>query len=269
MGADGLLAGAAVGGRGQAELAERVLEAAATPRGLPELLAMHAVAAPALRTLSRPPAAPAGGLWTHPPGPTGAVTLSPRLRELLIARSPLTGLFDHPVGASEPGFEGNPACEEALDLLLARPDGRRIVTAVLAAPPASAAQARWRGDLLDASRIRDPRFVLDVYEFALLVHREAHLDLIAAAEQSLRAGPSRAGEGHAVAAYWNAMARIERDHLRRIARTQGTRPVSATAAVSPTDLSRRRHLPGDYLAGVRLVRRARAIRAAHRRMAPR
>lgn len=195
--------------------------------------------------------------------------MSARLRDLLVARSPLTRLLDHPVGVGEPGAEGDPGCEDTLELLLDRPDGRRIVTAVLAAPPTSAAQARWRGDLLDARRIRDPRFVLDVYEFALLAHREEHLDLIAAAERGLRAPLPQARDAHALAAYWNAMAAIDRDHARRTGRARGSRPGGAAGRVSPTDLGRRRHLPIDYRAGVRLVGRARAIRAAHRRMAPR
>ncbi len=235
---DAVLAAAALGARRRPDRAVALLEAVPVPRRFADVVTLHGLAGPALETLS--PAAPASRVFgaDGARGPGSTEPLAPDTVALLTGRSPLTGLL----GTPAPG--GETTCEQVLDLLLERPDARQLATAALAAPAGTAAQSRWRGGLLDRYRHEEPQFVLDVYEFALLHHREEHLRLVAAARQALRTGGEGSGDAHAVAVWWQALAALDR---------------SAEAT-----LRRRRHLHRSYRAGVRLHALSRASRPQRR-----
>ncbi|KOV61832.1 hypothetical protein ADK64_25515 [Streptomyces sp. MMG1121] len=183
VGAGALLLAAAVGGRAQALLAAETVRAVPPARSLWDVLAHHAVVAPALAHI-------------------GDRTLAGRLR----AASPLTALLDRPdpVGESD--------AELLLeDVLLTHHQGRRLITTVYCEAPASPAQALWRGRLLDQLRMSERELVIDVYEAALLRHTAAHLALIRRARVGLTAPPDLAA-ARPVASWWAALARLERSH---------------------------------------------------------
>ncbi|RSM42723.1 hypothetical protein DMA12_21120 [Amycolatopsis balhimycina DSM 5908] len=157
---------------------EALAVAAAVPRAGSafDRLARHGVVAPAVARLTGP------------------------LRAAVLDASPLTGLFGTPSRA------GEPAAEEELERLLAHADGRTLAAVELAGVPADAAQARWRGDLLDGFRLADRAFVLDVYEKALRFHGAEHRERLAEAVRDN-------GElAEATAAWWRPLAALERSH---------------------------------------------------------
>ncbi|OIJ99909.1 hypothetical protein BIV25_08675 [Streptomyces sp. MUSC 14] len=183
VGVGALLLAAAVGGRDRAGLAAETVRAVPPARSLWDVLAHHAVVAPALPHVTDP-------------------ALAGRLR----AASPLTGLLDRPdpVGESD--------AELLLeDRLLTHPQGRRLITTVYCEAPASPAQALWRGRLLDQLRMNERELVIDVYEAALLRHTAAHLALIRRARIGLAAPPDL-DAARPVARWWAALARLERSH---------------------------------------------------------
>jgi hypothetical protein len=196
LGAGAVLLAAAIGARGQADLAAETVRAVPGARSLWDVLAHHAVVAPAL------------------PHCAGAPLLAERLRDA----SPLTALLDRP----------NPPGESAAELLLedtflTHPQGRRLLTSVWCEAPASPAQALWRGRLLDQLRMQDRELVLDVYEAALLRHQTEHLLLIQQAQLCLTVPPDLPS-ARPVARWWAALARLERSHPQLLrARTGITR----------------------------------------------
>jgi hypothetical protein len=196
VGAGAVLLAAAIGARAQGDLAAEAVRAVPTARSLWDVLAHHAVVAPAL------------------PHCAGAPLLADRLRDA----SPLTALLDRP------NPPGEAAAELLLeDALLTHPQGRRLLTGVYCEAPASPAQALWRGRLLDQLRMQDRDVVLDVYEAALLRHRAAHLLLVQQARLCLTVPPDLPA-ARPVAQWWAALARLERSHPRLLrARTGITR----------------------------------------------
>ncbi|MER6025699.1 hypothetical protein [Streptomyces sp. NPDC001851] len=185
VGAGALLLAAAVGARAQGQLAAETVRAVPPARSLWDVLAHHAVVAPALPHIADP-------------------VLAGRLR----AASPLTALLDRPDPV------GQTQAELLLeDVLLTHPQGRRLITTVYCEAPASPAQALWRGRLLDQLRMSERELVIDVYEAALLRHAEAHLSLIHRARVGLTAPPDLAA-ARPVAHWWAALARLERSHQR-------------------------------------------------------
>ncbi|KUN02852.1 hypothetical protein AQI95_25305 [Streptomyces yokosukanensis] len=192
VGAGALLLAAAVGGRAQPHPAAETVRAVPTARSLWDVLAYHAVVAPALPHIGDP-------------------VLAGRLR----AASPLTALLDRP------DTVGEAAAELLLeDVLLTHPQGRRLITTVYCEAPASPAQALWRGRLLDQLRMSERELVIDVYEAALLRHTEAHLSLIRRARVGLTVPPDLA-TARPVAYWWAALARLERSHRRRLRARSG------------------------------------------------
>lgn len=146
-----LLLAAALALRTDPRAAARALADVPTAGSARDLLARHGLVARALAA-------------TDP-------TMTEDFRQLLCARSPLTGLLDHP------GPGGEEACRQLLDRLLDDPDGRRTAVTALAAPPATAQTAHWRAGLLRRYRFtaEERRLVYDVYETALLHDREGCL----------------------------------------------------------------------------------------------
>jgi hypothetical protein len=213
VGAGALLLAAAVGARARSDLAAEVVRAAPTARSLWDVLTHHAVVGPALRHCADP-------------------VLAGRLRDA----SPLTALLDRPAPS------GESAAELLLeDVLLAHPQGRRLVTTVYCEAPASPAQALWRGRLLNQLRMTDREFVLDVYEAALLRHSAEHLALVRRARLSLTVPPDLPA-ARPVAHWWAALAGLERSHGRLLkARSGITHP---------------------YLEGVRLYRQVERLEAS-------
>ncbi|MEB8343006.1 hypothetical protein [Streptomyces endophyticus] len=196
VGAGALLLAAIIGARSQAELAAEAVRAVPPARSLWDVLAHHAVVAPAL---------------PHCAG-------SPLLAERLLDASPLTAALDRP----------NPTGESAVeilveDVLLTHPQGRRLFTNVYCAAPDSPAQALWRGGVLNQLRMDERELVLDVYEAGLLRHRAEHLGLIQQARLCLTAPPDLPA-ARPVAQWWAALARLERSHPQLLkARTGITR----------------------------------------------
>jgi hypothetical protein len=130
------------------------------------------------------------------------------LGTVLSERSPLTGLLEHPVPhrAEE--------CGQLLDALLDRPDGRALVIRRFAEPEADPATLLWRARVLDRYRHTavDRRFVLDVYEAAMLHHGPAHRKSVRAAAAGQAGGPDLA-EASARAEWWGPLARLDRTFL--------------------------------------------------------
>ncbi|MFJ9632391.1 hypothetical protein ACIRU8_32290 [Streptomyces sp. NPDC101175] len=213
VGAGALLLAAAVGARARSDLAAEVVRAVPAARSLWDVLAHHAVVAPALRHCADP-------------------VLAGRLRDA----SPLTALLDRPTPS------GESAAELLLeDVLLAHPQGRRLVTTVYCEPPASPAQALWRGRLLDQLRMPERELVLDVYEAALLRHTAEHLALVRDARLSLTVPPDLPA-ARPVARWWSALAALERSHGRSLKARSG--------------------ITRAYLEGVRLHRQVERLEAS-------
>jgi hypothetical protein len=131
--------------------------------------------------------------------------LDAELAEGLRAASPLTALFERPPA------EGEGMALAACERLLAHRAGRLALGLQLAAPTPDDAVRTWRGRLL--ARLRhDPAtrpFVLDVYEAALIHHRDGHLDAVRAAQAALIAG-DRVDAALATSDWWGPLWALER-----------------------------------------------------------
>ncbi|MFD0272341.1 hypothetical protein ACFVHB_00335 [Kitasatospora sp. NPDC127111] len=205
VGVGAVLAAAAVGGRAE-PAAGALLDAVPPPASFWDVLACHGVAGPVL------------GLHHG--------QLDPRFAEALLDVSPLTGVLDRPGGRTQAAAE-----ELLIDVLLPDRQGRRTVASVWAEPPASPAQALWRGTMLDRLRLADTAFVLNVYETAMLLHRPGHLARVEDARAAL-VPPADLDRARPVARWWSALAKLERSRRRLLRERPGLHP--------------------DYLAGVRL-----------------
>jgi FtsH ternary system domain X1 len=123
--------------------------------------------------------------------------------------APLIGVF------GTPGPYDAMACNQLARAILATPEGRATATGLLAEPCPTDAAAAWRGSLLERARLDHPDFVLDVYEKALTIHRNAHATRRLLAERSWRTD----GLGPAVVAtarWWTALAYLERRQRHRV-----------------------------------------------------
>jgi hypothetical protein len=129
--------------------------------------------------------------------------------------SPLTALLDHPT-ESESGWLDAEALAVAVRLG-ARPDGRRALLMRLAEPTTSVPVRRWRGELLGRLRHGDPDFVLDVYEAAMVYHKEETLAQVRLARRVLSRPIGTAEEALqgavATADWWGALWDVERENL--------------------------------------------------------
>ncbi|MEU7905049.1 hypothetical protein [Actinoplanes sp. NPDC049118] len=183
LGCEAILVAAAVGVHRDPASVE-LLRAAGRPSGGYDLLARHAVAAPAVRE----------GLGS------GA------FRDALLDASPLTALLDHP----RPGRESG--AEDALDdFLLPHPQGRVLLVRHFGRPPESPGQSRWRGGLLQRLRPEEPELVLDVYESAISRHRPALVEWVRQARRGLGLGVAvDRGRIEPVAKWWQALSYLER-----------------------------------------------------------
>jgi hypothetical protein len=209
---------AAVGGRSEAALAQAL--ASEMPRALSalDLIGRHGLVVRAIAAL----AVESG--------------TAKEVRELLLERSPLTGLLDFPPEG------GDAECMDLARRMLAQSDGRRLLVLHLAEPAANRLARRWQGTLLERLRVTDPEFVLDVYEAYLVHNEDAALQNVRLAEQVLRSTlPSKeALEGAlAVADVWSALAALSVSH--------------------PEALRARPYLGYAYLNGVALYKRARRM----------
>lgn len=176
-----VIAAAAIGARGHPSAAA-VMRTISPPWSAYDQVALHGIAAAVVK---RAPDA----------------ALLPVLRDA----SPLTGLLDLP------GPGGPEWCDQLLDEMLRRPDGRNLATLAFAATPESDAQSRWRGEVLNEMlSIRENRsWVLDVYETALSWHARGHRDRARRAYRTLR-DSSAAAEAAPTAIWWQALARLDR-----------------------------------------------------------
>ena len=171
-----VLLAAAIGGHADGERATLLLRTVRSPVRAADLLAHHGLVA-------------------------AAMTVLPRLRDQLLDLSPLTGVLDRPGPRTVAG------CEALLDRLRADRAARAMVLLHFAVPPGTPEQARWRGNCLAYLRHEDPRFVLDVYEMALLHHRREH-EISARAAWQLVLGGSP-GPALPTALWWRALAELE------------------------------------------------------------
>lgn len=214
-----LLLAAAVGGRLETRLAQRIAEAApawtpasvAAPRaaayGWAEAVARHGVLA-ALPDLRRG-AAPLDGTRAKPVArPRPVVPAS--LLDALLRVSPLTAILYRPDLARM--REQTVAAEiAAMYDLLGRPAGRAVLSTALAAPTDDEHVLAWRTSLLARLRVEHPQVVLDVYLKARLRHGERWDALLYRAADEL-SGYGLPGElPLAVARYWAPLAALERD----------------------------------------------------------
>jgi hypothetical protein len=172
-----VLIAAAIGGHAHADRSPLLLRAAPAPARAADLLAVHGLVAP-------------------------AAALLPRLRDQLTDASPLTGVLD------SPGPRTEATCEDLLDRLRADRAARSMVMLRFAAPPQTPQQARWRGGALAVIRHEDPRFVLDVYELAMLHHGLEHEIRARVAWRHVLAGDDLA-LAEPTAHWWRALAELE------------------------------------------------------------
>ncbi len=141
----------------------------------------------------------------------------PTLGESLVGVSPLTALLNVPARGSD----------DALRLLgerlLERDDGRRLLVNVFSRPPEGppgdqGPRLAWRGSFLDGLRHSEEHraFVLDVYEAAIALHRDAWLERthVAAFILSNPGAPKEQLDfAFAVAGWWEPLRGLHRAHL--------------------------------------------------------
>lgn len=172
-----VLLAAAIGAFADVDQAALLLRAVRVPVRAADLLAHHGLVAAAIADL-------------------------PALRGRLLDLSPLTGVLDSPGPRTVAG------CESLLDRLRQDPDARAMVMLRFAAPPDTPEQARWRGECLTYLRHEDPGLVIDVYEMALVHHRQEHeIRARAAWQRVLGSGPDEAILPTAL--WWRALAELE------------------------------------------------------------
>jgi hypothetical protein len=216
------LIAAAAGARGEPTAAERVLlaaEAVAVPSGW-DLVARHAVAHAVLQ----------------------AGHLDADLAGLMRALSPLTGLTDRPVAASEH------AAEDLLVAQMPNPAGRLpdragydLAVRTLAAPAAGPEQAAWRAGLLARRRFRSRPFVLDVYETGMTLFGPEYQRRVRQARALLR-HPADLTPARPLLVWWQALAAIETSW--------------------PAEIRKRSRITGNYVDGVRAYRQLVSLEAA-------
>ncbi|QXJ20205.1 hypothetical protein AGRA3207_000877 [Actinomadura graeca] len=202
VGLGAVLLAAAIGGREQADHAERIARASTPPRdaggapGWHDLSARNAVLLPVLRASPR---------WRT----DGALVQS------LLHASPLTAVLHHPPGgaAAERNY---PAAERTAETLLEAPRGREVLVAALAADSRVPDVLAWRAHLLNLW-LRHGRtdLVLDTYALARLRYGERWDEQIGAAlNWHGRPDPVMTG----TARYWTAAERVPLRLRRPVAR---------------------------------------------------
>jgi hypothetical protein len=150
--------------------------------------------------------------------PALAARLEEGVADALRAHSPLTAAFGRPA----PG--GGDQAFSLLDRLRAHPDGRRAIVSVFSAPGAPRTVRRFREGVMDRLRTGDEAgrdLVLEIYEAALVHHRERTLGDAAAAFAALSGrsdGRVDLDDALAVAGWWGPLWAIRRawpDALRK------------------------------------------------------
>jgi hypothetical protein len=155
--------------------------------------------------------------------------------------SPLTALLDRPVREQQAQ-----AIAHVLRLI-GRREARLALQLALAQPTASPEVRRWRGILLGNLRLQGDdgrRFVLEVYEAALIHHQAEVLEQVQAAWAVLQnpaasADESRLAEALSIAKWWEPLSALDR---------------SESAA-----LRGRRYLDPSYRKGIKLYRQTESL----------
>lgn len=186
---DALLLAAAMGVRNNGTQAAQLIAAIERPMGLAELTLRHGLVGPALPFLSQ--------------------ALADQLRRA----SPLSALLSHAV-------ENQDSVQLQLcKTVMAHRSGWSTLVQALAEPSTDASVLRFRRRLMDRLRLDETgrRFVLDVYETALVLHREAHLSQVESSRELLNsvAAMDEAQTLHrvlAVAGWWQPLAMLDRSH---------------------------------------------------------
>ncbi|MEM7350902.1 MAG: hypothetical protein AAF657_08860 [Acidobacteriota bacterium] len=168
------------------------------------------------------------------------------LADDLRVASPLTALVDRPAERRT-----HAAMSLALELL-ARADTRCFLVRTLAQPSSDRAVRSWRADLMEGLRGHSPESagaVLDIYETAMVHHREEALDQVREAFAVL-------SDQHAL----DERTRLETT----LALGDWWGPVAAMARANNQELRERLYLGYDFLQGLELHRAVNRLRGALR-----
>jgi hypothetical protein len=208
--ADAILLAAAIGARARLEAARLLVNLVANTHvggydqdgSWSEALARHAVVGCAL------PATPDLKKSTVD-DEEGRVPVDDPLVEALLGVSPLTRVLYRP--PRQRLIADAIATEvDAAARLLARPAGRRVLVATLAAPVLDPAVLSWRHRLLSRLVHEHREFVLDVYEVARLHHASVWDGVLHTATRRLSGFRIRPRLPLALLQYWVPLAGIER-----------------------------------------------------------
>jgi hypothetical protein len=181
------LLAAALGVAHVPELARFLLQAVPQPLGEADRVARHGIADRAL------------------------AYLAPPIEDEFRLKSVLTAVLDRPAG------EQRGEAIAYASRLIQRLDGRLLLERALARPTLSPEVRRWRRDLLGVLRLEDDGgqdFVLDVYEAALIDHRQESLDQVSEAQGVLddpeaSADSHRLDEALSIAGWWEPLSAVE------------------------------------------------------------
>jgi hypothetical protein len=213
VGPGACLLAAALGVAQIPELAAFLLRAVPQPSGETDCVARHGIAGRALGYLAEP--------------------LADEFRLV----SPLSAVLDRPVR------EQRAQAIAYTSRLIRHADGRVALQLALAQPSRSPEVRRWRRELLGVLRLQDAGgqdFVLDVYEAALIHHRDEALEQLRTARSVLESPAASADERRlddalSIARWWEPLSALDR---------------SDSAA-----LRGRRYLDPCYRTGITLYRR--------------
>ncbi|MDI3285135.1 hypothetical protein [Polyangium sp. 15x6] len=150
-----------------------------------------------------------------------ATSIDADLADMLRARSPLSAALGRPA----PGGEDETIATIAA--LVRHPDGRRLVVQTFARPGAPRDVRRFRAAAMERLRTGDAGLldlVIEVYEAALVFHRERVIEEIAAARGVItgRGDPeAKLEDALAVAAFYGPLGRIRRAHGELVRKRHG------------------------------------------------
>jgi hypothetical protein len=214
IGPGAILLAAAIGGRGQPDLARLLAEAVRPPRvgstGWADALARHAVLAPAFPLLTDGPQAAADADAADADAEDDAPRAEP-LAETALRCSPLTAVLHRPPArALETGAT---ATEVATARgLMARPHGVDVLQAALSAVPTDPAVLAWRRELLMRLAVDDPVFVVDTYVAARLRHGGQWDAAVGAARRAFAGLGAPDPLSMETLRYWLPLSRLRRSH---------------------------------------------------------
>jgi hypothetical protein len=235
IGLGAILLAAAVGGRLEAAVAEKIIQG--VPRLSPsvvewnEATVRHGVVGAALGPL------PAG-----PPMPEPVV-------DKLLECSPLTAVLHRPAAGQAQ------IARSTARRLLRRSRGRGVLIRFLSEPSVDAAVLDWRSEMLELLRAEQPEMMLDIYTAARASHGTVWDCHINRADAELRKPNLPPQLPLATLRYWAPLARMERDLQAGRGMAARIRTAAGQAAAPAADHLRRRIFlrPGEYGQAVRLV----------------